>query len=212
MLLVGATGVFGQLKDALDTIWGIPETSQHSGVLSLVWDRLLSFSVICGMAFLLLVSLIFSAAMAGFGSILNQWFPSAALWTAIGHELVSFVLTALMFAIIFRVLPYARPSWSEVWFGAFVTAGLFTVGKTLIGLYLGRAAVGSAYGAAGSFVVLLVWIYYSTQILLFGAELTAVHSTRLPRRAADGNARAAEAAPERTTNGQPAPRQAVSQH
>ncbi|MFL5330728.1 MAG: YihY/virulence factor BrkB family protein [Gemmataceae bacterium] len=177
-LIVGATGVFAQLQDALDSIWGQPPGQAGVGLWAMLWDRVLSFSMVCGLAFLLLVSLVFSAIITGLGDAINSWFPDAALWMQALNAVMSFLLTAAMFAMIFKLLPHARPAWSDVWFGSLITAGLFTVGKALIVVYLGRAAVGSAYGAAGSFVVLLVWIYYSTQILLFGAELTAVYSSR----------------------------------
>lgn len=175
-LLLAATGVFAQLQDALDTVWNVKPDARPSGLWGLVRDRLLSFSMVCGMAFLLLVSLVFGAIVNGLSGVFERWLPYSSLWISAANITVGFLVTALMFGMIFKVLPHARPSWGDVWVGALLTAGLFTVGKYLIGLYLGNAAVGSAYGAAGSFVVLLFWIYYSSLILLFGAEFTQVHA------------------------------------
>lgn len=177
-LLVGATGVFAQLQDALDTVWNVKTDTTASGIWATVKDRLLSFSVICGMAFLLMVSLVFSAVLSGLGGLVDQWVPYSSVWMRLGNCLLSLGLTTLMFAMIFKLLPHARPDWRDVWVGAALTAVLFNVGKYLIGLYLGKASVGSAYGAAGSFVVLLFWIYYSTQIVLFGAEFTQVYALK----------------------------------
>jgi membrane protein len=172
-LVVAATGVFAELQSALDTIWEA-KPDPKAGIWAMVKDRLLSFTVVCGLAFLLLASLVFSAILSALSGWLDQWLPVGAV--QIANLALSFVLTAVMFGFIFKVLPHARPPWSDVWHGALVTAILFAVGKYLIGLYLGHAAPGSAYGAAGSFVVLLIWIYYSSQILLFGAEFTHVYA------------------------------------
>lgn len=184
MLFVGATGLFAQLQDALDTIWGVEakqteKTSTTRDILGVIWDRALSFSLVCGMAFLLLVSLVVSALLTAFAGWLNSWFPESAVLLGLINLVLTLAFTSAMFGMIFKILPHVRLAWTDVWVGAVVTAGLFTLGKYLIGLYLGQAAIGSAYGAAGSFVVLLVWVYYSTQILLFGAELTYVYATRL---------------------------------
>lgn len=175
-LLVGATGVFGSLQDALDTVWNVKPDQTPSGIWAMVKDRLLSFSMVCGMAFLLLVSTVASALLTGLGAAVERWLPGGGLWLQLGNLLVGFLVTTAMFALIFKVLPHARPAWKDVWVGAALTALLFTLGKYLIGLYLGTASVGSAYGAAGSFVVLLFWIYYSSLILLFGAEFTQVYA------------------------------------
>jgi membrane protein len=173
-LVVAATGVFAQLQDALDTIWDV-RPDRKGGIWGTIKDRLLSFSVVCGLAFLLLASLVFSAILSALSGWFGQWLPVGGVQLA--NQALSLVLTTILFAVIFKVLPHARPAWSDVWHGAVVTAVLFTVGKYLIGLYLGHAAPGSAYGAAGSFVVLLIWAYYSAQILLFGAEFTHVYAT-----------------------------------
>jgi membrane protein len=177
-LLVGATGLFAQLQEALDEIWDVQPAQTGSGILGIVKDRLISFSVVCGLAFLLLVSLVLSAALTAANTWMADRLPVGGIGLQIGNQALTFVLTAALFAIIFKVLPHARPAWSDVAVGAFLTAALFTLGKYLIGLYLAQAAPGSAYGAAGSFVVLLLWVYYSTQILLFGAEFTHVYANR----------------------------------
>jgi membrane protein len=156
----------------------VPGKKSSGGILTAVRERLLSFSLVCGTAFLLLVSLVVSAVLSGINGRVTGWMPE---WAALAHVLnfvITLGLTTLLFAMIFKWLPEIHLYWSDVWVGAAVTAGLFAVGRYLIGLYLGRAAVGSAYGAAGAFVVLLVWVYYSTQIVLLGAELTFVYATR----------------------------------
>src|SRR5262249_14989354 len=167
-LVVGASGLFAELQVALDTVWKV-KTEAKRGIWATVKDRLASFSVVCGMALLLLVSLVFGAVMSALNGWMEANLPINGWGLRIGNHVLSFLLTASMFAIIYKVLPHAHPSWSDVAIGALVTAVLFALGKYLIGLYLGRAAPGSAYGAAGSFFVLLILIYYSTQILLFPA-------------------------------------------
>jgi membrane protein len=174
-LLLGASGLFGQLQDALNTIWGV-EPKPGRGIWGLIQDRFLSFMAVLGTGFLLLVSLVLSAAL----SALGKWFggilpvPEAVLQTL--NLLVSFGVITLLFAMMFKLLPDARIAWRDVWVGAGITALLFTLGKFLIGLYLGKSDVGSAYGSAGSLVIVLVWVYYSAQILLFGAEFTQVYA------------------------------------
>jgi membrane protein len=177
-LFVGATGVFASLQDALNAVWNVRPDQSPSGIWAMVKDRLLSFSMVCGMAFLLLVSLILSAIVSALGGAIEPWLPVHRYVLQAGNLAIGFLVTAAMFAMIFKALPHARPAWSDVWVGALLTAALFTVGKYLIGLYLGTASVGSAYGAAGSFVVLLFWIYYSSLIVLFGAEFTQVYALR----------------------------------
>jgi membrane protein len=177
-LLVGATGVFAQLQDALNTVWKVEPPSGY-GVWGFLKDRLLSLSMILGLGFLLLVSLVINAGLSALGTYSAGLVPTD--WAVVLHIfnlLLAFGVTLAMFAMIFKFLPAARVAWPDVWVGASITAVLFTVGKYLIGLYLGMSAVGSSYGAAGSFVVLLLWIYYSTQILLFGAEFTQVYASR----------------------------------
>jgi membrane protein len=170
-LLLGATGAFVELKDAMNTVWEV-ETRPEASRWSLIRDRLLSFAMVLSVAFLLLVSMVLSALVTAFAHRLP--FPKEiAQWT---DTLVSLIVITLLFALIFKYLPDARIRWRDVWIGAVGTAVFFTVGKYFIGLYLGRTAIASAYGAAGSFVVFLIWTYYSSQILLLGAEFTKVYA------------------------------------
>jgi membrane protein len=178
VLLFGASNVFAQLQDALNAIWKVPGEKHRGGVYALVKERLLAFALVCGSAFLLLVSLVVTAVLAGMSNRVPGWLPGTDVLVQILNFLVTFLLTAALFAMIFKWLPETRLSWRSVAVGATLTALLFSLGRYLLALYLGRAAVGSTYGAAGAFVVLLVWIYYSTQILLFGAELTFVFAQR----------------------------------
>lgn len=177
LLLLGATGVLVQLQKALNAIWKVsPETDK--GLWFLIRKRLLAFGMILGIGFLLLVSLVIPAAISVLEQSLPQRFPgSAALWQWLTFAL-SLGIIMLLFALIFKFLPDAEVRWQDVWTGAAITALLFTIGKTLIGLYLGRSGVASAYGAAGSLVLLLLWVYYSAQILLLGGEFTQVYARR----------------------------------
>jgi membrane protein len=175
-LILGAAGVFGQLQAALNRAWGVKPDPNQGGVKNFVLKRLFTFGMILALAFLLLVSLVLSAVLAAFGGALGRWLPegfSATLLQVINFA-ISFGVIALLFAAMFRVLPDAKIRWHDVWIGATVTAFLFVVGKTLIGIYLGHSNPGQAFGAAGSLALLLVWIYYSSMILLFGAEFTQV--------------------------------------
>jgi len=174
-LLVGASGVFGELQDSLNTIWHVqPKAGRR--LWSVVGDRFLSFAMVLGTAFLLLVSLVVSALLAAVGKLLGSYL-SGFDWflPAIGCA-GSFAVVTAIFALIFKVVPDVRIAWRDVWVGAAVTGLLFTLGKLILGLYLGRSGLASAYGAAGSLVVLVVWVYYSAQILFFGAELTQVYA------------------------------------
>jgi membrane protein len=174
-LLFGAAGVFGQLKDALNTIWNV-EPTKKSGVMSFIKDRFLSFAMVFGTGFLLLVSLVIDSAIAAAGHFLGNRLPGGeALWQGV-QLVVSLAVVTVLFAMIFRFLPDVHPQWRDVWLGAAFTALLFVIGKFALGLYLGKSAVGSSYGAAGSLVVLLLWVYYSAQILFFGAEFTQVYA------------------------------------
>ena len=177
-LVIGATGVFIQLQDAINTVWGVEakKNEKYLGILTELKNRLLSFTMICSMAFLLLVSLAFSAFLTGVGGWIDSKMPFGSWWMRLVNCVISFGMTTLMFAMIFKLLPHAKIAWRDVWVGAAVTAVLFNLGKYLIALYMGMAAVGSPFGAAGSFVVLLMWIYFSTQIMLFGAEFTQIYS------------------------------------
>jgi membrane protein len=175
MLLIGASGVFGQLKVSLNQIWDV-KPKPSNGVIAFVKDRFLSFTMVLGVGFLLLVLLIVSA----FISAAQAWFagimPLPGFVAQVIDLLVSFGVVTLLFGMIFRVLPDAEIAWYDVWLGAAVTALLFSLGKFAIGMYLGRASVGSTYGAAGTIVIVMLWAYYSAQILLFGAEFTQVYS------------------------------------
>ena len=170
-LLFGASGVFGQLQEAMNNIWNVP-AKKSGGIWGMVRSRFLSFAMVLGTGFLLLISLLLSAVIAGLGQQLGHMWPALEPLSHFANEVATFLAVTLLFALMFKLLPDTRVEWRDVWVGAVLTAVLFTVGKLLIGLYLGKSAVGSAYGAAGSLVVLLVWIYYSAQILFFGAELT----------------------------------------
>jgi membrane protein len=170
-LIVGATSVFGELQHALDVIWSTAR-KPDAGWLEMVRRRLLSFGMVLGVGFLLLVSLIISAVLAAFGGWLQARFPGLAVTLPILDVLLSFAMTVLLFAMIYKYIPRETIAWRDVWVGAAVTAFLFAVGKSLIGLYLGRSSFSGAYGAAGSLVVLLTWVYYSAQIFLLGAEFT----------------------------------------
>lgn len=175
VLIFGATGVFIQLQDALNTIWEVAPKPQ-SNIKIFIFSRFLSFGMVMGIAFMLLVSLVISAALAFLNSFLGALSPGMGyLWSAINIT-ISFSVITLLFALIFKFLPDVKIAWSDVLIGAMITALLFTGGKYLIGLYLGKSTFSSAYGAAGSLVVLLFWIYYSAQILFIGAEFTQIYA------------------------------------
>ncbi len=175
LLLFGASGVFVQLKDALNTIWDLPPQKAPKGILGFLKSRVLSLGFVLGVGFLLLVSLILSAILSGVGNYMSGVVPMASLLQALNF-IVSFGVITVLFAMIYKFLPDIKLPWRDVWLGALFTALLFSIGKWLLGLYLGRSSMASTYGAAGSFVVLLVWIYYSAQIVFFGAEVTQVYS------------------------------------
>ena len=177
ILLLGASGVFGALQDGLNTIWEV-KPKPGRGVVGIIQDRFLSMAMVLGVGFLLLVSLVLSSALSALGEYLGGFLPLPSLILQIINFVLSFAVITLLFALIFKVLPDVEISWRDVWIGSAITAGMFAVGKLLIGLYLGRSTVGTAYGAAGSLVVILTWIYYSAQILFFGAELTQVYTNR----------------------------------
>jgi membrane protein len=177
-LIVGATAVFGELQNALNKLWDVESEPKRGLIMKLVMDRARSFAIALGVGFLLLVSLVFSAVISGVQDSLTQWMPSLPWLWQTANIGASFLVAALLFAMIYRFLPDVRLGWKDVWVGAAATALLFTVGKYLIGLYLGRTAVASAFGAAGSFVVLLFWVYYSALISFLGAEFTQVYARR----------------------------------
>lgn len=181
VLLFGASGVFGELQTSLNTIWEV-EPKPGRGIVGMIKDRFFSFTMVLGVAFLLLVSLVFSAAVAAFGRYLSGALPGGeALWTALNFAL-SLALVTGLFALIYKVVPDAEIRWRDVWVGALTTALLFTLGKMLIGLYLGKSSFASSYGAAGSVVALVVWVYYSSQIVFLGAEFTQVYARRFGSR------------------------------
>jgi membrane protein len=174
-LLIGAGGVVGQLHDSLNTIWGV-EPKPGRGLWGLLRDRFLSFGMVLGIGFLLLVSLVVSAGLAALIQVMGGMLPGGAVvWHGV-ELLVSFGLITVLFALIYKVLPDVHLAWRDVWIGAAMTSLLFTLGKLLLGLYLGRKGVTSAYGAAGSLVLVLLWVYYSALIVFFGAEFTQVYA------------------------------------
>jgi membrane protein len=178
MLLVGATSVFAELQSDLDRIWRAPALPQISSMLSLLRSRLLSFGMVIAMGFLLLVSLVIGAALSALGQWGGTMIAESADMLQVLNTVVTFGITTLLFATAYRILPRVRIAWTDVWMGAVVTAILFTLGKYLIGLYIGRAGVSSSFGAAGSLIIVLVWVYYSAQIFLLGAEFTWVFAHR----------------------------------
>jgi membrane protein len=175
-LLIGATSAFAELQNSLNRIWRAPSQRRSPGVWVMVRARLLSFGLVLGVGFLLLVSLIISAGLEGLGT----WFGGfVSDWHSVVLSLdvvLGFAITTFLFAMIYKYVPSERFAWGDVWVGALVTTVLFAIGKQIIVVYLGRVAFASAYGAAGSFVVLLLWVYYSAQIFLFGAEFTYVYT------------------------------------
>jgi membrane protein len=175
-LLIGATTVFGELQSDLDRIWRVPAAQKENGILTLLRTRLLSFGLVLGLCFLLLISLVVGAAIAAFGTWWNGFFEGWETFLYVLNFSISFVITMVLFAMIYKLMPRARIAWRDVWVGAAVTALFFEIGKLLIGLYLGTSSVASGFGAAGSLVVLLVWVYFSAQIFLLGAEFTWVYS------------------------------------
>lgn len=175
ILIFGSTGVFIQLQDALNTIWEV-QPNPDENIKAFIFNRFLSFGMVIGIAFMLLVSLAISAALAFLNNFLGNLAPGLELLWSIVNIVVSFSVITFLFAVIFKYLPDVNISWSDVLIGAMITALFFTIGKYLIGVYLGKGTFSSAYGAAGSLVVLLFWIYYSSQILFFGAEFTQVYA------------------------------------
>jgi len=176
-LFVGASGVFVELQDALNTIWEVPANPKASGIPQTIRYYILSFAMILAIGFILLASLILSTCLDFFAHWLSgivPWIPSGA---GILNAIVSFAVISILFALIFKFLPNARIDWTDVLHGALATSFLFTLGKALLAFYIGRMSVGNAYGAAGSFVAMLVWVYYSAQIFFFGAEFTHVYAT-----------------------------------
>ena len=177
LALFGASGVFGQLQDALNTIWGVKAKPGH-GLQEFIRARFLSFAMVAGVCFLLLVSLVIEAVLKAFSRNLTTHLPGGATIAFGTYFVFDFLVVGFLFAMIFKFLPDANIQWRDVWIGGALTAIFFLVGKWALGLYLGSGAASSAYGAASSLITLLLWIYYSAQILLFGAEFTQVYSDR----------------------------------
>ncbi len=181
-LYIGATSVFAELQDALNRIWKVPTKPEGSGLWRLVRARLLSFGMILGIGFLLMVSLAFSAGLAA----LNRWWePLMAGWAGVVRTMelaLSVVLATAVFAMIYKAMPRARIAWKDVWIGAIVTSMLFVLGKFLIGAYIGKSGITTGFGAAASLVIVLLWVYYSAQIFLFGAEFTWAYAHKFGSR------------------------------
>jgi membrane protein len=180
LALFGASGVFGQLQDALNTIWGV-KAKPGRGVWGFLRSRFLSFGMVAGICFLLLVSLGIEALLKGFSHYVQSVLPGGIVVALTIYVVFDFAVVVLLFAMIFKFLPDVEIQWRDVWIGAVMTAILFGIGKWLLGFYLGSGAAGSAYGAASSLITLLLWVYYSSQILLFGAEFTQVYASRAGR-------------------------------
>jgi membrane protein len=176
----GASGVFGQLQDALNTIWGV-KAKPGRGIWGFLRARFLSFTMVAGVCFLLLVSLAVEAMLKVISQYMQAVLPGGIAVALTVYLIFDFAVVVLLFAMIFKFLPDVKIQWRDVWIGAAVTAMLFGLGKWLLGLYLGSGAAGSAYGAASSLITLLLWVYYTSQILLFGAELTQVYAARANR-------------------------------
>ena len=176
VLLVGATTVFAELQSALDRIWHVPEREKPQGIWAIVRARVLSFGLILGFAFLLMVSLVVATVTTALGTWLGGLMPGTAALLYIVNTLISVAFTTVLFGMIFKLMPTAYVAWRDVWVGAFVTAVLFELGKILIGLYIGRSGMAESFQAAGSIVVLLAWVYYAAQIFLLGAEFTKVYA------------------------------------
>jgi len=186
LLLLGATAIFAELQTDLDRIWRVPAKEKPSGIWVWVRSRILSFGLVLGFAFMLMVSLVVSAALAATSQWLGGGEAAESVLASVLNFTASFALFTVLFAMIYKIMPTAKISWHDVWMGAAVTALLFNVGKSLIGLYLAKSSVASGFGAAGSFVILVAWFYYSAQIFLFGAEYTWVYANSKGRNGGAG--------------------------
>jgi membrane protein len=176
LLLMGATAIFAELQTDLDRIWEVPAKEKPSGIWGWLRSRVLSFGLVLGLAFMLMISLVVSAALAASGEWLGGGTAATTVLATGLNFIASLAIFTVLFAMIYKIMPTAKISWHDVWMGSFVTALLFNVGKSLIGLYLAKSSVASGFGAAGSFVILVAWFYYSAQIFLFGAEYTWVYA------------------------------------
>jgi len=177
VFLLGATSVFNELQDSLNRIWRAPKNPRAMGLFSVMRARLLSFGLVVAFCFLLMVSLIVSAALSILGKWWGPMFGERAFLAQSANVVVSFILIAVLFALIYKIIPQKNVLWGDVWLGAAMTSMLFSVGKELIGIYLGRSVTVTAFGAVGSFAVFLLWVYYSAQVFLFGAEFTRIYAT-----------------------------------
>ena len=176
LLFIGATSVFAELQDALDRIWRAPAKARHTGLWGILHARVMSFGMILGIGFLLMVSLAFSAGLA---ALSKWWNPLFGEWEKVAQAIdvaVGLALSTAVFAVIYKAIPRVRVDWKDVWVGAAVTSLLFVAGKFLIGAYIGRSGISTGFGAAASYIVVLLWVYYSAQIFLFGAEFTWAYS------------------------------------
>ena len=176
LALFGAAGVFGQLQNALNTIWGV-KPKPGLGIWGFVWKRFISFAMVGGVCFLLLVSLVIESLLKGFSHWVQAMLPGGLAIAVSIYLIVDFSVVVVLFAMMFKFLPDVEVCWRDVWAGALMTAVLFLIGKWGLGLYLGSGAVASTYGAASALITLLLWVYYSSQILLFGAEFTQVYAS-----------------------------------
>jgi len=180
LALFGASGVFGQLQDALNTIWGV-KTKPGVGIMGFIRSRFLSFAMVAGVCFLLLVSLVLESLLKSLSHYVQAMLPGGIVIALVVYSIFDLAVVVLLFACIFKFLPDVKIQWRDVWIGAVMTAIFFAIGKWALGLYLGSGTAASAYGAASSLITLLLWIYYSSQILLFGAEFTQVYAARAGR-------------------------------
>ncbi|CAN5906846.1 YihY/virulence factor BrkB family protein [soil metagenome] len=177
VLVIGATTVFAELQSALDRIWRSPAAAESSGIWNTLRSRMLSFGLVLGLAFLLSASLVISAAVAALGRWGSGFFPAWEVLLLLINTVISVGITTLLFAMIYKFMPRAKVAWRDVWVGAFVTSIMFEIGKFLISLYVGKSSVTSSFAAAGSVVVLLIWVYYAAQVFLLGAEFTWVYAS-----------------------------------
>ena len=200
ILLIGATTVFAELQSALDRIWHVPEREKPQGIWAILRARLLSFGLILGLAFMLMVSLAVGAATAAFGSWIGGQMPGSEALLYGMNLFISLAFTTVLFAMIFKLMPTTPVAWRDVWIGAVFTSVMFEAGKLLIGLYIGKSGITESFQAAGSLVVLLAWVYYAAQIFLLGAEFTKAYadengSTAAARAMRDTKATAAQGVP-----------------
>lgn len=201
-LFIGATSVFAELQRDIDLIWRA-DPRKKAGVWGFVKIRLLSFGLIVGVGFLLIVSLAASAGIAAVSTIWGGWMRDLEIVLQIVNLLISFAVITALFALIYKVLPSVRIAWSDVWLGAAITALLFNLGKFVIGLYIGKSAISSSFGAAGAFVVLIAWVYYSAQIFLLGTEFTYVYASTYGSRRTENAQRTNSSAPAAAGAGSP---------